>query len=125
MPDKLEKAFKASPLLEKALTPAAVAKINKAAPVDVRDADAHLEGRPVMLLSNLFSLEDWTYNSGLYEQGEEPADVCALRIMLADLGRIKAAEYVELINADPSVYTPVSQSQLDRWAQYLHAERGI
>lgn len=93
--------------------------MNRAAPVDVRDKDAHLEANPIMLLSNLFSLDQWSHENGGFQVGEEHADYCALRILLLKLGPDTSNQYIEVINGDIATYTPIPQSQLERLSDYL------
>lgn len=118
-PKDLSNDFKDHPLLEKCLTKSAVSKMSAAAPIDVRNADAHLENRPLMLLSNLFSLEQWSWENGLFGPGEEGAESCALQIMLARLGPTRAREMIKEINSNPTTYVPLAKGQQDRVEMFL------
>jgi len=107
------------PYLEKTLTKAAITKIDAAAIVADRDADAHLENMPIVLLASLMDLEQSVFESGVFGPGEEGAELSALRLMLARLGSETANAYLMEIKSNPGRYGAIADGQEERFAKYL------
>jgi hypothetical protein len=118
-PENLQTDLKERPYLQKTLTHSAIAKMDAAAVVAERDEDAHLENAPIVLLASLMDLEQGTFDSGVFGPGEEGAELSALRLMLARLGKETAGEYLRTIKADPMKYGVIAEGQEERFAMYL------
>ena len=115
----MAKEILSHPDLSKYFNKGAIAKIESAASVEARDNDAHMENTPVPLLSTLLELEQSAHESGVFLSGEEGAELAALRLMLARLGKAKAREYVDEIKSDPLKYCPLGDGQEERFARFL------
>jgi hypothetical protein len=118
--NKLYTNFERRPLFKATLTKSVVTKLDAAAQVEVRDANAHLENDTVMLLSVLLAVEeDWVNGHGEDQAGSEPAEHVAVRTLLSELGPEQALGHLAQIQAQPVKYGTVPHSQLTRLAAFV------